>query len=83
MSSCISAIGTANPPNQIPQNAIYGFMQKAFRLDENDAARLKRIYDNSAIDQRFSAIADFGLNDFADNLALGFRGLIGLGNQRT
>lgn len=67
MSSCISAIGTANPPNQIPQNAIYGFMQKAFRLDENDASRLKKIYDNSAIEQRFSAIADFGLNDFSAN----------------
>ncbi|MGI4749049.1 MAG: type III polyketide synthase [Janthinobacterium lividum] len=67
MSSCISAIGIANPPNQISQNTIYGFMEKAFRLDKNDAARLKKIYDNSAIASRYSAIPDFGLNDFAKN----------------
>ncbi|MGI4804457.1 MAG: type III polyketide synthase [Janthinobacterium lividum] len=67
MSSCISAIGTANPPNQIPQNKIYDFMQKAFRLDENSAARLKKIYHNSAINQRYSAIPDFGLDNFAEN----------------
>lgn len=67
MSSCISAIGTANPPNHIPQNTIYGFMEKAFRLDKNAAVRLKKIYDNSAINFRYSAIADFGLEDFAAN----------------
>ena len=42
-------------------------MEKAFRLDENDASRLKKIYDNSAINYRYSAIPDFGLNDFAAN----------------
>ena len=42
-------------------------MQKAFRLNENDAARLKKIYDNSAIASRYSAIPDFGLDDFAEN----------------
>lgn len=42
-------------------------MEKAFGLDKNDAARLKKIYENSAIDFRYSAIADFGLDDFADN----------------
>ncbi len=67
MSSCISAIGIANPPNHIPQNTIYGFMEKAFGLDKTDAARLKKIYDNSAINHRYSAIPDFGLDDFAGN----------------
>jgi len=67
MSSCISAIGIANPPNRIPQTAINGFMEKAFRLNENDAARLKKIYENSAISSRYSVIPDFNFADFADN----------------
>lgn len=67
MSSCISAIGIANPPNRISQTAINGFMEKAFRLDGNDALRLKKIYDNSAINFRYSVIPDFGLEDFAEN----------------
>jgi predicted naringenin-chalcone synthase len=67
MSSCISAIGIANPPNRISQTAINGFMERAFRLNENDAIRLKKIYDNSAINSRYSVIPDFGSEDFADN----------------
>jgi len=42
-------------------------MQKAFRLDENDASRLKKIHDNSAINYRYSAIADFSLDNFSEN----------------
>ncbi|MGI4019879.1 MAG: type III polyketide synthase [Janthinobacterium lividum] len=67
MSSCISAIGIANPPNRISQIAINGFMEKAFRLNENDALRLKKIYDHSAITTRYSVIPDFGYDDFAEN----------------
>ncbi len=67
MSSCISAIGIANPPNRILQNTINGFMEKAFRLDENGAKRLKKIYGNSAITYRYSAIPDFGFSDFSEN----------------
>ncbi len=67
MSSCISSIGIANPPNCIPQNAINGFMEKAFCLDENDANRLKKIYTHSAIASRYSVIPDFGFGDFAEN----------------
>lgn len=67
MNSCISAIGTANPPNRIPQQNIYQFMVKAFKLNENDAQKLKKIYEHSAISYRYSAIPDFGFADFKQN----------------
>ncbi|MHB1179172.1 MAG: type III polyketide synthase [Daejeonella sp.] len=60
MSSCISAISTANPNLRIPQNDIYPFMVRAFNLDENNALRLKQIYDHSGISYRYSVIPDFG-----------------------
>ncbi|WP_411272749.1 type III polyketide synthase [Daejeonella sp.] len=60
MSSCITAIGTANPKYRTPQHDIYQFMAEAFNLDKNNASRLKNIYDNSGIDFRFSVLPDFG-----------------------
>jgi len=60
MSSCISAIGTANPKYRITQNDIYGFMVKAFGLNPANASRLKQIYDHSGINYRYSVIPDFG-----------------------
>ena len=60
MSSCISAIGTANPEYRISQKTIYHFMVNAFGLDETNASRLKQIYDHSGIDYRYSVIPDFG-----------------------
>ena len=60
MSSCITAIGTANPKYRTSQSDIYQFMVKAFNLDKNNASRLKQIYDNSGIDYRFSVLSDFG-----------------------
>lgn len=60
MSSCISAIGTANPKYRIPQNDIYRFMIKAFGLNATNASRLKQIYDHSGIEHRYSVIPDFG-----------------------
>ncbi len=60
MSSCISAIGTANPNHRIPQNDIYPFMVRAFNLDNNNALRLKQIYDHSGIGYRYSVLPDFG-----------------------
>lgn len=67
MSSCISAIGTANPEYRIKQNSILQFMVKAFNLDKNNALRLKKIYDHSGIDYRYSVIPDFGNEDYKDN----------------
>lgn len=63
MDSCISAIGIANPDNRIAQNDIYHFMVNAFGLDATNALRLKRIYDHSGIDYRYSVIPDFGNSD--------------------
>lgn len=63
MSSCISAIGTANPLYRIPQQQIYQFMVRAFNLDDNRASRLKQIYTHSGIDYRYSVIPDFGKVD--------------------
>lgn len=59
MSSCISAIGIANPPFKISQQSIYPFMVNAFDLQPNDALRLKKIYDQSGIEYRYSVLADF------------------------
>lgn len=60
MSSCISAIGIANPANKFTQNHIYQFMAAASGLDATNRARLKSIYDHSGIEHRYSVISDFG-----------------------
>ena len=60
MSSCISAIGIANPANKFKQQSIYHFMANASGLDNNNRARLKTIYDHSGIEYRYSSIPDFG-----------------------
>ena len=64
MSSCISAIGTANPEHRIKQSSILQFMVRAMGLDDNNALRLKKLYDHSGIDYRYSVIPDFGEEDF-------------------
>ena len=71
MSSCISAIGTANPKYRIPQNDIYQFMVKAFRLNDTNASRLKQIYDHSGIEYRYSVIPDFGETESKKNTFFG------------
>ncbi len=68
MSSCISAIGTANPKYRIPQDEIYHFMVSAFDLDKNNASRLKLIYDNSGIEYRYSVLPDFAKGDDQERL---------------
>lgn len=60
MSSCISAIGIANPANRFKQSTIYRFMADASGLNPNNLARLKSIYDHSGIEYRYSVIPDFG-----------------------
>lgn len=59
MGSCISSIGVANPDNKITQQASYEFMVDIFRLPEEQAGRLKGIYDHSGIEHRYTAIDDF------------------------
>jgi predicted naringenin-chalcone synthase len=63
MSSCISAIGIANPVNRFNQSRIYQFMANASGLDATNRARLKSIYDHSGIEHRYSVISDFGTDN--------------------
>src|SRR5476651_336963 len=63
MSSCISAIGIANPANKFKQQSIYRFMANAAGLDESNRGRLKGIYDHSGIEYRYSVIPDFGMDN--------------------
>jgi predicted naringenin-chalcone synthase len=67
MSSCISAIGIANPVNKFNQQRIYQFMADASGLDVNNRARLKSIYDHSGIEYRYSVIPDFGADEPGDS----------------
>ncbi|MCJ8210473.1 type III polyketide synthase [Mucilaginibacter sp. RS28] len=66
MTSCITAIGTANPRYCIPQEQIFKFMAKAFGLDATNTSRLRSIYEHSGIEQRYSVVPDFGFDDPAD-----------------
>ena len=61
MGSIITAIGTANPDHRFPQQKILEFMIDAHQLNERDAARLAKLYENSGIEYRHSAISDFGV----------------------
>jgi predicted naringenin-chalcone synthase len=61
MSSMICAIGTSNPVNKFSQMQIFEFMRNAHELNDLDARRLEKIYKSSGIDNRYSALTDFGL----------------------
>ncbi len=56
----IISIGTALPAYRHPQNEILQFMQKAYRLGENDARKLAFLYRQSEIQNRYSVLEDFG-----------------------
>jgi predicted naringenin-chalcone synthase len=60
MKSYLCAIGTANPPHAFPQQQIADFMAEALQLGEQDTRKLKALYRVSGIDQRHSALSDFG-----------------------
>lgn len=55
----IISIGTALPQYCHPQREIFQFMQKAYRLDENDARKLAFLYKHSEIENRYSVLPDF------------------------
>lgn len=57
--SKIISIGTAVPAYQHAQQDILSFMQQVYGLDAVEARKLKFLYRQSGIDQRYSAIADF------------------------
>lgn len=55
----IISIGTALPQYCHPQKEILQFMQKAYRLDDNDARKLAYLYKQSEIQNRYSVLPDF------------------------
>ncbi|MCW3109699.1 MAG: type polyketide synthase, partial [Segetibacter sp.] len=55
----IISIGTALPQYCHPQKEILQFMQKAYRLDDNDARKLAFLYKHSEIQNRYSVLPDF------------------------
>jgi predicted naringenin-chalcone synthase len=59
MKSYICGIGTANPPNKIPQMQVADFMAAALQMDEQNSRKLKALYRVSGIGQRYSVLEDF------------------------
>lgn len=55
----ILSIGTALPQHCHAQKEILKFMQKAYRLNEDNARKLAFLYKHSEIDNRYSVIGDF------------------------
>ncbi len=55
----IISIGTALPKYCHPQQDILQFMQRAYRLNENDARKLAFLYKQSDIQNRYSVLPDF------------------------
>ncbi len=60
MKTYLSAIETAVPDHQIPQQDIAEFMIKAHALDAEESRKLKFIYRASGIQSRHSVIPDYG-----------------------
>ena len=57
----IISIGTAVPEYCHRQKDIFEFMSSAYRLDETEKRKLKFLYGQSAIDTRYSVVADYSL----------------------
>ena len=58
--SYITSIGTANPPHRFEQKTILEFMQRAHKLNGQEAQRLQALYRASGIKYRYSVIPDYG-----------------------
>ena len=59
--SKIISIGTAVPEHKHEQKNIFNFMHKVYALNEIEKRRLKFMYNQSGIDNRYSVIPDYGL----------------------
>ncbi len=76
MHTVVESIATGNPPLRKPQPEAAEFMQQIERLPEPLRARLPRLYEQSAIDYRYSCVGDYGEDDpsafdfFPENWAL-------------
>jgi len=63
MTSFLCAIGTATPPHRTPQPQIAHFMAEALQLDDRDTRKLNALYRVSGIEQRYSVLPDYGLEN--------------------
>jgi predicted naringenin-chalcone synthase len=61
--SYITAIGTANPENKIPQSTIADFMVKAMELGSDDERKLRALHRMSGIETRYSVLTDYSRTD--------------------
>lgn len=59
--SNITAIGTANPPHRFRQSQLADFMVKAMQLSQQDSRKLRKVFNASGIDYRYSVLEDYGL----------------------
>lgn len=64
--SKIVAIGTALPAHCHPQMEIFSFMQKVYALNTTEARKLRFMYSQSGIQQRYSVLPDYskGLSEW-------------------
>ena len=60
--SKIISIGTAVPIYKHEQEKILQFMQKVYKLDSTEARKLRFLYHQSSITNRYSAIGDYSNN---------------------
>jgi len=58
--SVLASIGLANPPHKVAQSDIFSFMAAAHGLSILEKSRLKKIYDGSGIQYRYSVLDDYG-----------------------
>ena len=63
MHTVIESIATGNPPLRKPQPEAAAFMQKIERLPDPLQSRLPALYEQSAIDYRYSCVEDYGEDD--------------------
>ncbi|MFB6231156.1 MAG: type III polyketide synthase, partial [Salinibacter sp.] len=76
MHTVVESIATGNPPLCKPQPEAAEFMQQIERLPDPLQSRLPALYEQSAIDYRYSCVADYGEDDpeaftfFPENWAL-------------
>lgn len=64
----IYAIGTAVPPNKIPQEHHYSILESANGLSRLEKLTLRKIYSRSGISYRHSVLNEFAGNDNAGNV---------------
>lgn len=63
MKSHITAIGTANPGERIPQLDIANFMKRVHQMNNGETERLYALYRASGIRYRYSVIEDYAMKN--------------------